>query len=106
MVANSGWGKIAGIPCKGVKKVQLKYYSNSIPNADRTVTTDTDGVTLGTVSYTDYTSEWDKKVNIITYDITFSDTFSGEAFNLQFNNTSTGSNIRVTDVTVTVTEIF
>ena len=106
MVAKSGWWKIAGIPCKGVKKVQLKYYSNSIPNADRTVTTDTDGVTLGTVSYTDYTSEWDKKVNIITYDITFSDTFSGEAFNLQFNNTSTGSNIRVTDVTVTVTEIF
>jgi hypothetical protein len=105
LVAKSGWWKIAGIPCKGVKKVQLKYYSNSVPNADRTVTTDTEGVTLGTVSSTDYTSDWDKKVIVITYDITFSDTFSGEAFNLQFNNTSTGSNIRVTDVTVTVTEV-
>lgn len=103
----SGWWKIAGIPCTGVKKAQLKYYSNSVPNADRTVTTDTEGVTLGTVSYTDYTSEWDKKVNVITYEITFDDSFTGNSFNLQFNNLNTGTNnIRVTDATVTVTEIF
>lgn len=102
----SGWWKIAGIPCTGVKKAQLKYYSNSVPNADRTVTTDTEGVTLGTVSYTDYTSEWEKKVNVITYEITFDDSFTGNSFNLQFNNLNTGTNnIRVTDATVTVTEV-
>ncbi len=102
-----GWWKIAGIPCAGVKKALLVYRSNSVPNADRTVTTDTDGVTLGTVSSIDYTSEWDKKVVVIYYDITFESTFAGTTFNLQFNNNNTGTNnIRVTDVEIVVTEMY
>lgn len=102
-----GYWKIAGIPCEGVKKAKLTYRSNSVPNADRTVTTDTEGATLGTVSYTEYTSEWDKKVIVITYDITFENSFSGDSFNLQFNNKNSGTNnIRVTDAEIVVTELF
>ena len=100
----SGTWKITGIPCPGVKKAVLTYYSNSVPSSKRTVTTDTEGVTLSSYSNAPYTSEWNKTVNVISYEITFSDSFSGAGFNLQFNNTDS-SNIRVTDATVTVTEV-
>jgi hypothetical protein len=101
---SGGYWKISGIPCQGVAKAKLVYYSNSIPTAQRTVTTDTQGVTLSSYSNEPYKSEWNKDVNVISYEISFDDSFTGETFNLQFNNTNTSSNIRVTDAMVVVTE--
>ncbi len=105
LVAKSGgWWKIAGIPCSGAKTVKLTYHSNSVPNAKRTVTSDTEGVTLSSSTNEPYTSEWNKTVNVISYVITFADSFTGDTFNLSFNNTDTG-NIRVTDASVVVTAV-
>ncbi len=102
--STSGSWKIAGIPCSGAKTVKLTYYSNTKPNNNLSVTTDTEGVTVGTVSNNPYKSEWNKDVNVISYEFTFSDSFAGDTFNISINNAHS-SNIRVTDASVVVTAV-
>lgn len=97
-----GWLKIAGIPCVGVATAFLEYDSNNVPDGTRYVSSPTDGVSMGTVSYDTYRSTAnDKAIRHIKYTITFDPSKSLEYFDLQFNNSYTG-NIRVTNIKLTV----
>ena len=99
---SGGWWKVAGIPCIGVAAAFLEYDSNNVPDANRFVSTPTDGVSMGEVSYDTYRSTANNKaIRHIKYTITFDSSKNLETFDLQFNNNHTG-NIRVTNVKLTV----
>lgn len=111
---DGGWFKVAGIPCPGVKTAVLTYKSNTYPSAARniTVSTDTENVSVSALTYTEKTNSYTysdstnqtKKYFEITCTVTFDASFTGTAFNLQFNN-GYSSNIRITDMNLVVTEI-
>ena len=97
-----GWWKISGIPCTGVATAELTYDSNNVPDANRYVSTPTDGVTMSEVSYTTKRSTASNKaIRRIKYTITFDSTKNLDTFELQFNNNHT-ANIRVINVKLTV----
>ena len=98
---SNGWWKIAGIPCKGVAKAKLTIHSNYGTSAYFNPSSTETGVSFGTMSATNYNSDWTKKVYVVTYDITF--TGSLETFDLTLKNTNSG-NVRVTDLSIEVTE--
>lgn len=110
---SNGWFKVAGIPCGGVKQAVLTYKSNTTPQGRNiTVTTDSENVTLSELTvtnksysytYSDSTTQT-KTYYVITCSITFGDDFTGDTFNLQFNN-GYSSNIRLTHFEVKVTDI-
>ncbi len=109
---SGGWFKVANIPCTGVKTAVLTYKSNTTCNPSSrniTVTTDTANVTVSSLtpttksnSYTYESSSQTKTYYEITCTITFEDAFTGDTFNLQFNN-GYSSNIRLTQFEVEVT---
>jgi len=103
LAKNGGWWKIEGIPCSGVKKASLVLRANykSIPT---TVTSNTDGVTVGDLDQTNYTSDWGKNVYLKTYEITFDDSMSAGSFDITFAN-SASSNVRMSDIELIVTEL-
>lgn len=112
-----GWFKVTGIPCSGVKKALLTYKSNTSledPNThvgrDITVTSDDEKITLSPLNATSKTNEYTynsttqkKTYYEITCEITFGDGFTGDSFNLTFNN-GYSANIRLTQFEVKVTE--
>jgi uncharacterized protein YjdB len=97
----NGWWKIAGIPCKDVAKAKLTIHSNYGTSSYFNPSSNTTGVSFGTMSATNYNSDWGKKVYVVTYEITFSG--SAETFDLTLQNTNSG-NVRVTDLSIEVTE--
>ena len=99
---SGGWWKIAGIPCAGVATAFLEYDSNNVPDDKRYVSTPTEGVSMGDVTYDTYRSKKSNKaIRHIKYTITLDPSKNLETLDLQFNNNYTG-NIRVTNVKLTV----
>ncbi len=98
-----GWFKISGIPCPGVKTATLVFRGNY--QTGPTVSTSTEGVTVGDNEQTDYQSNWEKKVYVKQFVITFADDFAGGTFDLTFLNSNASNNNRMTDIEITVTEL-
>lgn len=104
----SGYWSIADIPCAGVKAVRVTIHCNYGTSSYVSLTSDTANVTVGSLSASNYTSDWSKKVYVLTYDISFSSAFTGNTFDLKLTNAqnSKGSNIRVGFLEVKVTDIY
>lgn len=96
----SGWWNISGIPCSGVKVATITFDSN-YKTLTSALSTTTDGVTVGTITYTNDDSAWGKNVYHYTCDITFADGTAPGTFDLKFSNTS-GSNNRVDSIKLVV----
>ena len=103
---NSGFWRITGIPCAGVKKAKVSFDSNYGSSSYMTLTTDTANVTIGALSATNTNTAWGKKVYTVTFDVTFGTGFSGASFNLKLTNPNGKNNIRVTRLKVEVTEVL
>ena len=103
MIAKSGWWKIAGVPCPGVKSATITYRINR-SGTKYTATSATTGVTIGARGSATSTSEWGKTVYIITYPITFE--AGTESFDIQLNNTDSSNNLRVSDIDIIVTDVY
>lgn len=103
MIAKSGWWKIAGVPCPGVKSATITYRINR-SGTKYTATSATKGVTIGARGSATSTSEWGKTVYTITYPITFE--AGTESFDIQLNNTDSSNNLRVSDIDIIVTDVY
>lgn len=97
-----GWWKISDIPCKGVSKLVLTYRNNR-KDTKLIASSDTDGVTFGTISKQEYTSVWGKAYHVTTYEITITDE-SLVKFDVTITNTDSDNNNRVTDIKIVAPE--
>ncbi len=104
-----GYFKVAGLPCPGVKKAKVQFDCNRSSDSDYYVTTDTDNVTIGSMSKTSYqvqNGSSKKDVYVYSCEITFPDDNSIKEFSLQFNDKHTTNNIRVSGFELVATEVF
>ena len=101
---STGWWRISGIPCAGVKKATFTIRANYGTAGYFNASTTTSGVTIGTFASSTYVSDWGKTVNVNTYPITFTGT--SETFDLKISNTNKNNNVRVDDIDVIVTELL
>ena len=110
--SEDGFFKVAGIPCGGVATATLTYKTNTTPaDRDITVTTDTENVTVSALvvtskknTYTYSGASQTKTYYEVTCTVTFGAGFTGNTFNLQFNNGYT-ANIRLTQFELTATTL-
>ena len=96
-----GYFKVEGIPCNGVQKATLSFYSNSTLNTTDHSITASDNVSIGAWTHVSYSNKYnlegastteEKTVHYYSCDIDLSE-YSGDTFWLQFNNNGAG-NIR------------
>ncbi len=100
---NGGYLKASGIPCNGVKKATLTYKLNR-NGTDYTASSDTEGVTVGTLTRTSGTSDWGKAYTEYSYPLTFSEGLS--SFNFKITDSHASNHVYIADIKIVVTEIF
>lgn len=101
--ANGGFMKVAGIPCTGVKTATLTYKCNR-DGTVYTASSDTEGVTVGTMTSVTETSAWGKKYTEYSYPLSFSSGLT--QFNLQITDSHSSNHVYIADIKVVVTEIY